>query len=173
MATVIETQRLNLRELAPDDAPLILELLNDPDYLLHIGDRNVRSLEDARAYIEERIIDSYLCHGFGMYLVVLKGNGIPIGICGFVRRDGLDDVDIGYALLPAYRGAGYALEAARATLVYGVDELGLERVVALTSVDNEASVCLLEKLGYRFDRLIRLSEDQDECRYFIPGERDR
>lgn len=170
MPTVFETPRLVLRELDGGDAALILELLNDPDYIRYIGDRNVRSLDEAYEYIETRIADSYDRHGFGMYRVALKDGDVPVGICGFVRRDNLDDVDIGYALLAAHRGSGYALEAARATLDFGERELGLERVIAVTSPDNDASAKLLEKLGYRFDRMTRLGDDADECKLFVPVE---
>lgn len=169
MLTVVETRRLTVREITVDDASHVLELLNDPGYLRYIGDRKVRSIEDAREYIRNCVIGSYDLHGFGMYLVLAKRHGEAVGMCGFVRREGLDDVDIGYALLGVHCGFGYALEAARAVLEYGRATLGLERVVAITSDDNEASMRLLRKLGFRYEQQIRLMDGEDECRLFVPG----
>jgi len=171
VASILETERLAFRELRVDDAPFILELLNDPAFLRHIGDKNVHTLDAARDYIANGPIDSYARHGFGLYLVELKNsNGAPIGICGLVKRDALEDVDIGYALLPEFRKRGYALEAAGATLGYGRAVLGLARIVAVTAADNEASAQLLGRLGMKFEQLVRLSEDGDECRLFASGD---
>ena len=155
-AEVFATDRLILRRLSPDDAPFILELVNDPDWLRFIGDRNVRNLDDAREYIRKGPVDSYARLGFGLYAMVRRDGGPPIGMCGLLRRDFLEDADIGFALLPAHRGRGYAREAARATLVYARDELGLGRIVAITSRDNERSGRLLEEVGLRFERMIRI-----------------
>lgn len=171
MAPVLETERLNLRELCADDAPFMLELLNDPDFLDNIGDRNVRTLDDARRHIEEKYLDHYARHGFGIYLVARKRDGASIGMCGLVNRDTLDDVDIGYAMLPSYRRRGYTLEAARATLDFAHDVLGLDRVVALTWLDNDASASLLDKLGMTYESTIRLAEGEEESRLFV-RERD-
>lgn len=163
---VIETDRLTLRHLTPDDAEFIFALLNDPAFLRFIGDKGVRTLEDARKYITNGPMEMYARLGFGLYLVELKDGGIPIGLCGLIKRDGLDDVDIGFAFLPEYRTKGYAHEAASATMEYGKDALGLKRIVAITSPDNEASGKLLEKLGLRFEQMIRLSENAEEVRLF-------
>ena len=164
---MLETKRLTLRELRVDDAPFMLELLNDPEFLRNIGDRNVRTLEDARRQIEEKYLDHYARHGFGIYLVVRKRDGAAIGMCGLVNRDALDDVDIGYATLPAYRRRGYTLEAARATIDYAHRTLGLDRVVAMTWLDNDASARLLEKLGMQYERTIRLAEGEEKSRLFV------
>ncbi len=166
---VIETDRLTLRHLSPNDAEFIFALLNDPAFLRFIGDKGVRTLEGARKYITNGPMEMYARLGFGLYLVELKDGGIPIGLCGLIKRDGLDDVDIGFAFLPEYRTKGYAYEAASATMEYGKDALGLKRIVAITSPDNEASGKLLEKIGLRFDRMIRLSEEGDEVRLFAFG----
>lgn len=170
MASILETDRLALCELRANDAPFILELLNDPSFVRHVGDKNVRTLDGARDYIANGPADSYARHGFGLYLVKLKNEvGTPIGICGLLKRDGLEDVDIGYAFLPDFRKQGFAVEAAVATLEYGRRVLGLVRIVAVTSVENEASARLLARLGMTFERMVRLSDDGDECRLFATG----
>jgi RimJ/RimL family protein N-acetyltransferase len=161
-ADVLETDRLILRRLSADDAEFVLELVNDPAWLRFIGDRGVRTLDDAREYIRKGPVDSYSRLGFGLYAVEQKEGGSPIGICGLVKRDFLDDVDIGFALLPAFRGKGYAREAARATMSYAREVVGLERIVAITSADNDASARLLEEIGLRFERMIRISPDSPE-----------
>jgi RimJ/RimL family protein N-acetyltransferase len=163
---VIETDRLNLRRLAPGDAEFILELLNDPSFLRFIGDKGVRTLDDARDYIMNGPVDMYERLGFGLYLTELKESGTPIGICGLIKRDGLEDVDIGFAFLPRFWAKGYAYESAAAVMAYGKNALELERIVAITSPDNHASGRLLEKLGLRFERMIRLSKDAPEVRLF-------
>lgn len=150
--TVVETERLRLRLLSFDDAAFILELVNDPSWLRHIGDRGVRTLDDAREYLRVGPIDMYARHGFGLYAIELKSGVGPLGICGLIKRDSLPDVDIGYALLPAYVGQGYALEAARASLVLARERFGLSRLIAITTPDNEASARLLLKLGMHFER---------------------
>jgi RimJ/RimL family protein N-acetyltransferase len=163
---VLETDRLNLRRLSPDDAEFILELLNDPSFLRFIGDNHVRTLDDARNYILNGPVDMYNRLGFGLYLTELKESGVPIGICGLIKRDSLEDVDIGFAFLPKFRAKGYAHESAAAVMAYGKTVLGLKRIVAITSPDNYASGRLLEKLGMRFERMIRLSKDAPEVRLF-------
>ena len=163
---VIETDRLTLRHLSPDDAEFILALLNDPAFLRFIGDKGVRTLEGARKYITNGPMEMYARLGFGLYLVELKDGDIAIGLCGLIKRDGLEDVDIGFAFLPDYRTKGYAYEAASATMAYGKDALRLKKIVAITSPDNEASGKLLEKLGLRFEQMIRLSENAEEVRLF-------
>lgn len=163
---VLETDRLNLRRLSTEDAEFILELLNDPAFLRFIGDKGVRTLEDARNYILNGPMEMYARLGFGLYLTELKGSGIPIGICGLIKRDTLDDVDIGFAFLPQFWSKGYAYEAAAAVMAYGTDVLGLRRIVAITSPDNVTSGRLLEKLGLQFERMIRLSKDAEEIRLF-------
>ncbi len=157
------TERLVIRALAPADGPFILRLLNDPDWLRFIGDRGVRTLADAEAYIE-RNRTARARHGFGLDLVELK-DGTPLGLCGLIRREGLDDVDLGFAFLPEHRGKGYALEAARAT-VAGAPAFGLARLVAITSQDNASSIALLEKLGFRFEKLVRLPKEDEQLKLF-------
>lgn len=156
MRAILQTPRLSIRELRLDDAPFIVELLNEPDFLRYIGDRGVRDLEGARAYLQGGPLASYAEHGHGLWLVQLRDNGAPIGICGLLRRQTLDAPDIGFAYLADYRGQGYGYEAARAVLDHGRDALGMERVVAITQPDNTASIGLLSKLGLRREGTVRL-----------------
>jgi len=167
--TVLETDRLVLRRLSAEDAEFILELLNQPSFLRYIGDKGVRTTEDAVNYIQTGPQASYEQFGFGLYLVELKGSGVSIGMCGLIKRDSLPDVDVGFALLPDYWSQGYAFEAAAAVMNYGREVFGLKRIVAITSLDNAASIKLLEKVGLRFERLIKLAEDQPEVRLFGSG----
>ena len=163
---VLQTDRLNLRRLDAGDAAFILQLLNDESFLHNIGDRGVRTIEDATRYILHGPVASYARHGFGFWLVELKESGTPAGICGLVRRDALPDPDIGYAFLPRFRSRGYASEAAAAVMSYARDALGLGRVLAIVNPDNSGSIRVLEKIGLKFDRLIRVSEDAPEIMLF-------
>lgn len=164
---ILETERLILRHLSPEtDAEFILQLLNEPSFLRYIGDKNVRTLEDARLYILNGPVKSYEQNGFGLYRVELKENGAPIGISGLVKRDSLPDPDIGFAFLPDYWNNGYAFESAVAVMGYARETLRLKRILAITTPDNDASAKLLRKMGLRFDRMISLSQDAPEVRLF-------
>ena len=163
---MIHSERLTLRELRETDAPFILELLNDPAWLLYIGDKGVHTLDDARTYIANGPVASHARHGFGLDLVELSTNGTPIGLCGLIKRDTLPDVDIGYAFLPQFRGAGYAAEAVAAVIKYAKDVLALPRLAAIVSPDNLASIRVLEKLGLRFEKMVRMSADGPETKLF-------
>ena len=163
---VLETDRLTLRRLTAEDAEFILGLLNQPSFLRFIGDRGVRTLDDARAYILNGPVAMYARHGVGLYLTALKEGGAPIGLCGLIKRETLEDIDIGFAFLPEFWGRGYAVEAAAAVLAHGRDDLGLRRIVAITAQDNQSSIRLLEKIGLTFERLIRLSEEGPEINLF-------
>lgn len=149
MRKVLLTPRLRLREFDEADADFIVTLLNDADFIRHIGDKGVRSAEAARHYLREGPLASYARHGFGLWCVERLSDGVPVGMCGLIRRDGLPDVDVGYALLPAFRGLGYALEAAQASAAYGREQVGLPRVVAIVTPGNLASEKLLLALGMR------------------------
>jgi RimJ/RimL family protein N-acetyltransferase len=164
--TILETERLILRRLTIDDAEFILELLNDASFLRFIGDKGVRNIDDAVCYLQTGPIASYERFGFGLYLVELKTSGEPIGMCGLLKRDTLPDVDVGFAFLPTFWSQGYAFESAAAVMAFGREALGLRRIVAITSPDNQASISLLEKIGLRFERMIKLGEDQSEVRLF-------
>lgn len=149
---VLETARLVLREFTAEDAAFILELLNEPGWKKYIGDRGVSTLDDARTYIETVPRASYAKHGFGLWAVNLKDEDSLIGMCGLIKRDTLEDVDIGFALLGRFEGHGYAREAAVATLAYARDQLGMSRVVAITTNDNVRSGKLLEQAGMSYER---------------------
>jgi RimJ/RimL family protein N-acetyltransferase len=165
----IETERLAIRRLTTGDAGFILELLNEPSFRRHVGDKGVRTEEDARRYIRDGPIDSYRRFGFGLCLVELKDGKAPIGICGLLKRDSLEDPDIGFAFLPRYWANGYAVESATAVLAHERDTRGLKRILAVTSPDNQASIRLLSKLGFRFERMARLSEEGPELKVFASG----
>ena len=164
--TILETERLILRQLTQEDAEFILELLNEPSWIQNIGDRHVRTLDDARAYIVRGPVASYEKNGFGLYLIILKETGESIGMCGLIRRDGLDDVDIGYALLPRFWSKGYAVEAAQTTKTYAKDAVGLKRIVAIVDPANVGSIRVLEKIGLRYEKMVRLSADDIDLRLF-------
>ncbi len=163
---ILETDRLILRELKLDDAAFILGLLNEPSFLQHIGDKGVRTPAGARNYLETGPIDSYRQHGFGLYLVASKSTKAPMGICGLVKRDVLDDPDIGFAFVPEFWSQGYAFESASAVLTYARETLGQERVLAVVSPDNQASIRLLEKLGLSFERMIQMPDEENEILLF-------
>jgi RimJ/RimL family protein N-acetyltransferase len=163
---VLETERLILRRLSGEDAAFIFTLLNESSFLRYIGDRGVRTLDEARQYILNGPVASYKQHGFGLYLVELKETGIPIGISGLLKRDTLQNADIGFAFLPAYWSKGYAVESAAAVMTYAQEVLGLNRILAITSPDNSSSVKLLSKIGFEFERMIRLSSDAPEVKLF-------
>lgn len=162
---MLNTRRLSLRELSVDDAAFVLRLLNEPSFIRYIGDRGVRSVTDACKYILDGPVSSYERHGFGLFLIELKNAGVPIGICGLLKREFLDDVDIGFALLPEFRSQGYAFEAASAVIERARAD-GFKKILAITSQDNEASIGLLFKLGFRFERLARVYADEPEVKVF-------
>lgn len=166
MLNVLESDRLILRELEEEDAPFIHQLMNDPAWLRYIGDKGIRTVEDARKYITTGAREMYSRHGFGLWLVELKTSAVPIGICGLIKRDALEDIDLGFAFLPEYRRQGYALEAAAATIAYGREKFALRRLVAIMSLENHPSGQLLEKLGFRFERMIRLTAESPEIKLF-------
>jgi RimJ/RimL family protein N-acetyltransferase len=159
---VLETQRLILRRFSLDDAAFVVELVNDPAWLANIGDRKVRTLEDARGYLRKGALAMYERLGFGMYVVALKETGESIGTCGLIKRDEIEDVDIGFAFLPQHRGRGFAFESAAAVLEYGTGVIGLKRIVAIVSASNQPSIRLLEKIGLRFERTIPFPGDAEE-----------
>lgn len=163
---ILETDRLILREIVETDGEFILDLLNQPSFIKYIGDRNVRSVDGAREFIRTRFMESYKQFGFGLWAVELKETNETIGICGFVKRDSLPEADIGFALLPQFERKGYAFESAAATLEYGKERLNFNRVLAITSKDNFASGRLLEKLGFAFERFIKMTDDSEEIKLF-------
>lgn len=163
---IIETPRTRLRHLNLADAAFVLELLTDPDFLVQVGDRGVHNLEQARRYVTEGPGASYARFGFGLNAMELKDSGSVAGLCGLLRRDTHPDVEIGFALLPCARHKGLALEAAAATLAWGFNGLGLSRIVALTAPHNRASMRILERIGLRFERMVRFTAEGSESRLF-------
>lgn len=163
---IFETDRLVLREFDLEDTEFIVELVNTPNWLEFIGDKNVGSLEDARNYLKNGPLESYRKDGFGFWLVELKFIRVPIGLCGLIKRDTLRDVDIGFALLPDFAGNGYGYEMAQATLDYAKNKIGLERVVAITLEHNIASVKLLKKIGLKYEKMVEGNNNAEELMLF-------
>ena len=163
---IFETERLVLRELCTSDAGFILQLVNEPSWLRYIGDKGIKTVEAARDYIQKGPVQMYARFGFGLWLVELKQGTVPIGICGLIKRETLEDVDIGFAFLPSHWRKGYAFESASATLSHGRKAFGLKKIVAIMSPDNYTSHCLLQKLGFRFERTSRLSTNTPEIKLY-------
>ncbi|HEX6092283.1 MAG TPA: GNAT family N-acetyltransferase [Dongiaceae bacterium] len=156
----IKTARLTIRPFTFDDAPFILRLLNEPSFIENIADKGVRDLEGARGYLRDGPLASYERHGFGLWRVGLAGDDTPIGMAGVLKRDYLEDIDIGYALLPEFCGAGYAFEATSAVLAHARNQMGARRVVAIVADYNERSIHLLKKLGFAQEGTVRMPGEQ-------------
>lgn len=163
---ILDTARLCLRTIEEKDAPFYFNLLNSPPFLEHIGDKGVRSLADARAGIAGGPMAMQAALGHSLYLVELKDTGVAIGMAGLIKREGLGDVDLGYAYLPPYFGQGYGLEAAIAVRDHARAVIGLQRLVAITSPGNVASNALLEKIGMRFEKIIHMSPQDTGTRLY-------
>ncbi len=159
---IAETARLRIRRFDAGDGAFVFRLVNEPSWIRYIGDKQVRSVEEARRYLERGPLAMYERFGFGLYAVELRETREPIGMCGLIRRDALPDVDLGFAFLPEHCGCGYAFEAATAVVAHGRTAFGLRRVVAILSPDNVRSRRLLVRLGFRFERTVRLSPEADE-----------
>lgn len=162
----LESERLFLRNIDDNDAPFICELLNSPGWLKYIGDRGVRSKEDAEKYIQGRIIQSYTENGFGMYAMILKEHNVIIGTCGLIKRPGLDNVDIGFAILPAFEGKGYTYEAAEVVMQFAKSTLKFSIIAAITTADNLGSIKIIKKLGFVFMKTITLPNDDEPLLLF-------
>lgn len=162
----LETARLVLRRLDFDDAPFLVTLLNEPSFLANIGDRGVRSIDDAHRYLREGPMAMYEQHGFGLWHTARKSDGVPVGMCGLLKRDILPDVDVGYAFLPEYWGVGYAFEAAHAVVRHGAGKFSLERVIGVVSEGNTSSIRVLEKLGMSFERMVAMRADEPPVRLY-------
>jgi RimJ/RimL family protein N-acetyltransferase len=163
---LLQTERLRLRELDEHDAGFMLELLNEPGWIRFIGDRGLRTEEAARDYLRRGPMKMYRERGFGLWCVELRPTGTPVGICGLIKRDSLDDVDIGFAFLARHERHGYGVESARAVMAHAREALGLQRIVAITSVDNHGSIRLLEKIGLRFEKMVTMPGDDEEIKLF-------
>jgi len=163
---ILKTKRLFLRRLVRDDAEFILHQLNEPSWLKFIGDKNVYSLNDAKKYIELAPMTMYERYGFGLFLVCAKETSIPLGLCGLMKRDNLDDADLGYAFLPEFWKQGFALEAVESMIDYAKNTHKLSRILALSKSSNTASIKLLNKVGFLFDRDLKLKEDEDKLQIY-------
>jgi RimJ/RimL family protein N-acetyltransferase len=162
----LETARLTLRRFVFDDAPVVVELLNQPSFIRNIGDRGVRTVDDARRYLRDGPMAMYEKYGFGLWHASRRADGAFVGMCGLLKRDVLPDVDVGYAFLPGHWGQGYAFEAASATVELGARKFGLARVIGVVSDHNAASIRVLEKLGMRFERMHQMHPGEPEVRLY-------
>jgi RimJ/RimL family protein N-acetyltransferase len=162
MKHILETNRLVIRQLTFEDTNFVIELLNSPGWLKFIGDRHVKTEEDAKNYLLNGPMKSYQEHGFGLSLVELKSDKMPIGMCGLLKRDFLGNPDIGYAFLPAFTGQGYAFEAANATIIYAKEKLNLPHVMAIVNPDNQLSIRVLEKIGMTFKEFFIYPSEEGE-----------
>ena len=166
MEFILETERLILSQFTTDDAKFIVELVNSPGWIEFIGDRNIKTDEQAKNYLENGPLKSYDLNGFGLYLVALKTERTPIGMCGIIKRDHLENPDIGFAFLPEFAGKGLAFEIAKATMTYAKDKLKLPKIFAITVSDNKTSINLLEKIGLIFINEFRFAGDEEELMLF-------
>ncbi len=162
MKIIKYTERLLLKEATVNEAAFMLSLLNSEGWLKFIGDRGVRTIEDAAKYLQERVIPSYTLNGFGMYNLELKTTGEIIGMCGLIDRPTLEGIDIGFALLPDFEGKGYAFEAATAIMDFAKNDLKMDTIVAITTTDNLKSQQLLEKIGFKIIKTFKMEGDDAE-----------
>ncbi|HMG66102.1 MAG TPA: GNAT family N-acetyltransferase [Chitinophagaceae bacterium] len=170
---IIKTKRLILKPFTTGDTEFILELLNTEGWIKNIGDRNVKTTEEAKNYLKNGPLKSYELNGFGLYLVQLNEGGTSIGMCGFVKRDYLDHPDIGFAFLPEYIGKGYAFEIATRIIEYGLMELEFEKIFAITLPQNSSSVKLIERIGFTYDKNFITNDTNEELSlYYITKERN-
>jgi RimJ/RimL family protein N-acetyltransferase len=163
---VLETERLQLRQITEADAEFVVGLLNQPSFLQFIGDKQVRSIEDALNYIRSGPLASYEQHGWGLYLVQLKESGHAIGTCGILKKNGLEDPDLGFAFLPEHWSKGYAYEAAAATVAHVQRDFALHRICAVVNPENEASIKVLRKVGMARIGSVQLAPDDAELDLF-------
>jgi RimJ/RimL family protein N-acetyltransferase len=161
MKYILATENLRLREFTLNDIDFIIELLNTEGWLKYIGDRHVKTPEQAKNYLENGALKSYATHGFGLSLVEMKKNNTPIGMCGIIRRDNMAIPDIGFALLPAYIGQGFGYEIASATLKHAKHKLLLPAICGITLPENTASIRVLEKIGLRFVQSIQAPNSEE------------
>ncbi len=163
---MLETSRLSLRRLTLEDAGLMLDVWNDPAFVRYVGDRGIRTLGDAEKAMNEGVLRLYESYGYGPFRVALKSDDTPVGICGLFRHDGLEVPDLGYSTLPEHCGRGYAFEAASVVVDYARSDLGIEQLIAIISPRNEASIGLIRKLGFEFERMHTMPGDDDAVRIY-------
>ena len=163
---MLETKRLTVRAFALEDAAFILSLLNQPSFIENIADKGVRTLDDAKRYLKQGPLASYGQYGFGLWRLGLRDNDVAIGMAGFLKREGWDEVDLGYSLLSEYCGKGYAYEVVAALMSYARDHPGLGKVIAIVNQNNQPSIRLLTKLGFQYERQLCLVDGQTEVQVF-------
>jgi ribosomal-protein-alanine N-acetyltransferase len=163
---ICESERLVLRLARREDAAFLLRIVNQASWIRHIGDRRVHALEDAERYIDARLLEPVRKLGYGMYVVELKQDGVPIGLCGLVKRDALPDPDLGFALLDEHAGHGYAAEAAAAVLRHARETLRLARVLAIVAPGNHRSARLLAKLGFGLEDSAHMTPDGERLHLY-------
>jgi [ribosomal protein S5]-alanine N-acetyltransferase len=164
--TLIDTNRLAIRYITEEDFHFIFRLLNEPSWIKYIGDKGIKTEDDAKNYIHTGPLQMYKDFGLGLLLVTLKENAVPIGLCGLIKRPSLENIDLGYAFLPEYTGKGYAFEATKAVIQFGKEQLSIDKIVAITTIDNLNSEKVLLKLGFSFDSLIKENNDSEELKLF-------
>ena len=164
----IESERLFLRPLTLEDGEFILQLLNTDGFIKYIGDRNVKTIEQAKNYLLNGPLKSYEINGFGLSLVELKTGRTPVGMSGLLKRDYLDHPDIGFAFLPDHTGKGYASEIVKEIIHYGLNRLQMEKILAIVLPENSSSIKLLERAGFRYEKnFISPDSNEDLCLYSI------
>lgn len=167
MRTIVETSRLVLSKITLKDAPFFVELMNTPGFLKFVGDRNIRTVKDAKSHLRNRFLKSYKEHGFGYYIITLKEQpNAPIGVVGLLKREVLEYPDVGFSLLPKYEKQGYAYEASVAVLKWAKDKFNLKTITAITKPNNDKSIGLLEKLGLTFEKRVKPFDDAEELLLF-------
>ena len=166
MNYILETERLFLREFTLSDTKFIVELVNSPGWLQFIGDRNIKTEEQAKEYLQNGPLKSYAINGFGLSLVALKPDETPVGMCGIIRRDSLENPDIGFAFLPAFEGKGLAFEIANATVAYAKNVLKIPVIFAITMPENKRSIKLLEKIGFQYTGMVNSPTDKTQLMLF-------
>lgn len=164
--TILTTSRLILDLATKKDAPFLFELMNDPSYIKNIGDRNIKTVCDAGTFINEKFIKSYKDNGYGYYIIKLKDSLKPTGICGLINRKEMKFIDIGYALLPEFRNKGIAFEATKALYDFAQIRLKMDDIVAIIDPINFKSIALIEKLGFKFKKMVQLPNDDINCRLY-------
>jgi RimJ/RimL family protein N-acetyltransferase len=164
---VKKTNRLTISKVTLKDAPFFLELMNTPNWIKYIGDRNIKTIKEAETYLKKGILKSYATLGYGFYKVALKPNpNTSVGICGLIKREELNIPDLGFALLPQHEGKGYGYESSIAVLEQARNEFGITKVGAITLEVNTNSIKLLEKLNFSFEKKIKPFDDDEELLFF-------
>ena len=164
--TKIETERLFLYPISIEDSSFILELFNTPKFILYVGDRNLKNVEDAENYIRKRFLPHYEKFGFGSFIIVQKSDGKKVGSAGVFTREGLAAADIGFSFLPEFEGRGFGYESSKKLLDLAFSVFGLDRLSAITTEENIVSQKLIEKLGLHYIKMIKLPEEKEEFRYY-------